>query len=75
MSKYFCYLLAIIPIATYAQNLKTNKSHENNPYYSTTDTRKLNVSNAEKKKKKFSPGFICCREKVQKTFTGNNIKE
>lgn len=34
----------------YAQHLKTDKGHEKNPYYSNTDTRKLNVSNAEWKK-------------------------
>ena len=33
-----------------AQQLKSVKSHANNPYYSNTDTRKLNVSNAEWKK-------------------------
>jgi peptide-methionine (R)-S-oxide reductase len=36
--------------AGYAQHLKTDKGHEKNPYYSNTDTRKLNVSNAEWKK-------------------------
>lgn len=34
----------------YAQHLKTRAGHENNPYYSNTDTRHLNVSNAEWKK-------------------------
>ena len=36
--------------SAWSQNLKSAKGHENNPYYSNTDTRKLNVSNAEWKK-------------------------
>lgn len=37
-------------VSGYAQHLKTDKGHGKNPYYSNTDTRKLNVSNAEWKK-------------------------
>ena len=76
MSKIFLsYLLAIIPIATYAQNLKTNKSHENNPYYSTTDTRKLNVSNAEWKKILTPDLYAVAREKdTERPFTGKYWK-
>jgi len=76
MSKIFLsYLLAIIPIATYAQNLKTNKSHENNPYYSTTDTRKLNVSNAEWKKILSPDLYAVAREKdTERPFTGKYWK-
>ncbi len=35
---------------TFAQYLKSDSGHEKNPYYSNTDTKKLNVSNAEWKK-------------------------
>lgn len=43
------FLLSVFT-GSYAQQLKTDKGHENNPYYSNTDTRKLSVSNAEWKK-------------------------
>ncbi|MFD2864850.1 peptide-methionine (R)-S-oxide reductase MsrB [Mucilaginibacter antarcticus] len=33
-----------------AQNIKTEKGHENNPYYSNTDTKHIKVSDAEWKK-------------------------
>ena len=54
-----------------AQNLKTNGGHENNPYYSTTDTKKLNVSNAEWKKILPAKLYATAREAdTEPAFTG-----
>jgi hypothetical protein len=44
-----CLLLFFIT-SVLAQHIKSNKGHENNPYYSNTDTKPLKVSNAEWKK-------------------------
>ncbi len=38
----FSYLLAIMAMSVYGQNERSDKGHETNPYYSTTDTTKLN---------------------------------
>ena len=46
-----CVLLLGSALCANAQHLKTKNGHENNPYYSNTDTKPLNVSNAEWKKK------------------------
>ena len=75
----FCYILAIISISGYAQNIKSDKGHKNNPYYSTTDTRKLNISNAEWKKILAADLYAVAREKdTERPFTGkylnSNIK-
>jgi peptide-methionine (R)-S-oxide reductase len=54
-----------------AQNLKTNAGHENNPYYSTTDIKKLNVSNAEWKKILSPKLYATAREAdTEPAFTG-----
>src|ERR1700744_4743926 len=54
-----------------AQNLKTNAGHENNPYYSTTDLKKLNVSNAEWKKILPAKLYATAREAdTEPAFTG-----
>ena len=69
------YLLAIISFATNAQNLQTNKGHEKNPYYSTTDTKKLSVSNVERKKILPADLYAVAREKdTEKPFTGKYLK-
>jgi peptide-methionine (R)-S-oxide reductase len=62
-----------------SQNLKTAKGHENNPYYSNTDTRKLNVTDAEWKKILPAKLYATAREQVtEPAFTGklwnNNAK-
>ncbi len=43
-------MLLACSIGAFAQNLKSDKGHENNPYYSSTDTKPLHVSNVEWKK-------------------------
>ncbi len=68
-------LFAVIGLSAGAQNLKTDKGHEKNPYYSTTDTRHLNVTNAEWKKI-LSPGlYAVAREQdTEPAFTGTMWK-
>jgi len=54
-----------------AQNLKSDKGHEHNPYYSNTDTKKLNVTNAEWKKILPSALYATAREAATESpFTG-----
>ncbi|GAA4096422.1 peptide-methionine (R)-S-oxide reductase MsrB [Mucilaginibacter panaciglaebae] len=54
-----------------AQHLKTKSGHENNPYYSNTDTRHLNVSNAEWKKILPANLYATAREQAtERAFTG-----
>ncbi|HEY0176165.1 MAG TPA: peptide-methionine (R)-S-oxide reductase MsrB [Pedobacter sp.] len=56
---------------SYAQNIKSAKGHENNPYYSNTDTRKLKVSNAEWKKILSPDLYAVSREQAtERPFTG-----
>ncbi|QCR24877.1 peptide-methionine (R)-S-oxide reductase MsrB [Pontibacter sp. SGAir0037] len=58
-----------------AQNLKTNKGHENNPYYSNTDTTKLRVTNAQWKKILPADLYAVAREKdTERAFTGKYWK-
>lgn len=71
----FSYLLAIISVATYAQNQKSDMGHENNPYYSTTDTTRLHVSDAEWKKALSADLYAVAREKdTERPFTGKYWK-
>ena len=68
-------LVAIIAIGAYGQNLKSDKGHENNPHYSTTDTKKLKVSNAEWKKILPPDLYAVAREKdTEAPFTGKYYK-
>jgi peptide-methionine (R)-S-oxide reductase len=54
-----------------AQNLKTDKGHENNPYYSNTDTKPLKVSNEEWKKILPPKLYAVARESdTEPAFTG-----
>ncbi|AYL94907.1 peptide-methionine (R)-S-oxide reductase MsrB [Mucilaginibacter celer] len=55
----------------FAQQLKTEKGHEKNPYYSNTDTKHLNVSNAEWKKILPPALYATAREAAtERAFTG-----
>jgi peptide-methionine (R)-S-oxide reductase len=64
------FILSII-CSAHAQNLKTTKGHENNPYYSTTDTKHLTVSNAEWKKILSPNLYAVAREQdTEPAFTG-----
>jgi peptide-methionine (R)-S-oxide reductase len=54
-----------------AQHLKTIKGHENNPYYSNTDTKPLKVSDAEWKKILSPALYATAREQAtEQPFTG-----
>jgi peptide-methionine (R)-S-oxide reductase len=54
-----------------AQHLKTKSGHENNPYYSNTDTKHLTVSDAEWKKILSPALYATAREQVtEQPFTG-----
>lgn len=55
----------------FAQQIKSQKPHANNPYYSNTDTRKLNVSNADWKKILSPNLYAVAREQAtERPFTG-----
>ncbi|CAN5118252.1 peptide-methionine (R)-S-oxide reductase MsrB [soil metagenome] len=57
--------------ASQAQNLKTTKGHENNPYYSTIDTKHLSVSNTEWKRILSRTLYAVAREQnTEPAFTG-----
>ncbi|WP_295768620.1 peptide-methionine (R)-S-oxide reductase MsrB [uncultured Mucilaginibacter sp.] len=67
---FMAFMLATIT-ATYAQQIKGTGKHANNPYYSNTDTRKLNVSNAEWKKILPAALYAVAREQAtERPFTG-----
>ena len=64
-------LFTMITAGSYAQNLRSDKGHENNPYYSTTDTSKIQVSNAEWKKILPADLYAVAREQAtERPFTG-----
>jgi peptide-methionine (R)-S-oxide reductase len=71
----FSYMLVLIASSSYAQNQKSNTGHENNPYYSTTDTKKLNVSDDEWKKVLPIDLYLVAREQnTERPFTGKYWK-
>lgn len=71
----FGCLLAIISVGSFAQNQQSEKEHKNNPYYSTTDTTKLTVSEAEWKKVLSEELFAVARQKdTERPFTGKYWK-
>ena len=64
-------LLLVSFTGAYAQHLKSSTGHENNPYYSNTDTKHLNVSNAEWKKILPPDLYATAREQAtERAFTG-----
>lgn len=74
MKKICCGLILLFSLtcfSSYAQNIKSDKGHENNPYYSNADTRKLHVSNAEWKKILPPDLYATAREAAtERAFTG-----
>ena len=59
----------------FAQDLKIKNGHQNNPYYSNTDTRHLTVSDAEWKKILPPAVYATAREQVtERPFTGQFYK-
>ena len=64
-------LAALCAFTAFAQNPKTKGGHENNPYYSTTDTKPVKVANAEWKKILPSALYAVAREgDTERAFTG-----
>ncbi len=73
MKSFIVTMVLILTSITgaFAQQLKSANRHENNPYYSNTDTKKLNVPDAEWKKI-LSPALYATARKqaTEKPFTG-----
>jgi peptide-methionine (R)-S-oxide reductase len=70
-SIYITTLLLLCFTSTFAQHLKSAKGHENNPYYSNTDTRPIKVADAEWKKILPPPLYATAREQAtERPFTG-----
>jgi len=65
-----CFIFSNI-LPAIAQNLKTTKGHENNPYYSTIDTKHLSVTDKEWKNI-LKPGLYAVARKqgTEPAFTG-----
>jgi peptide-methionine (R)-S-oxide reductase len=58
-------------LGIFAQNLKAQNGHQNNPYYSNTDTRHLTVTDAEWKKILPPAVYATAREQAtERPFTG-----
>lgn len=67
----FILMLVLFAGITYGQNMKSDKGHEHNPYYSTTDTTKLKISEAQWKKVLPTNLYLVAREKnTELPFTG-----
>jgi peptide-methionine (R)-S-oxide reductase len=77
MNKAILYTTTLLLIALngFAQNEKSARGHENNPWYSTTDTARLQVSNTEWKKVLSADLYAVAREKdTERPFTGQYWK-
>lgn len=69
--KIMTLLLVAMATGVSAQNIKSDMGHENNPYYSNTDSKPLHVSNAEWKKILPAKLYAVARESNTETaFTG-----
>lgn len=70
-SIHFTIALLLCFSAAFAQNIKSKSGHQNNPYYSNTDTKHLKVSNAEWKKILPPALYATAREQAtERAFTG-----
>jgi peptide-methionine (R)-S-oxide reductase len=68
---YIAALMLLCFTCTFAQNAKSDKGHQNNPYYSNTDTRPIKVTNAEWKKILPPALYATAREQAtERPFTG-----
>jgi peptide-methionine (R)-S-oxide reductase len=64
-------LLLVVMAQAFSQHLKADNMHNNNPYYSNTDTSKLHVSDAEWKKILSPALYATAREEAtEPAFTG-----
>ncbi len=63
--------LLAVTLSASAQHLKTSEGHQNNPYYSNTDTKHLTVTDAEWKKILSPALYATAREQAtERPFTG-----
>ncbi len=71
MKTVFVFVLILASIDSFAQKLQRDQEHSNNPYYSTTDTTHLKVSNAQWKKI-LPPGLyaVAREQETEPAFTG-----
>ncbi len=72
------FILIVVALSSFsgvfAQHLQADNAHKNNPYYSTTDTSRLNVSNAEWKKILSPELYAVSRQQAtEKPFTGKYL--
>lgn|SRR6478735_413422 len=68
-------LLLLITLGSFAQNERSAHGHEHNPWYSNTDTTRLQVSNTEWKKVLSADLYAVAREKdTERPFTGKYWK-
>jgi len=68
---YTLLLLMLMSLSSFAQNEKSARKHEQNPWYSNTDTTKLSVTNAEWKKVLSRDLYAVSRESdTERPFTG-----
>lgn len=76
MKKIFFVMMAVmLSCSGFAQHEKSDKGHEHNPYYSTSDTTRLQVPDAEWKKILPEDLYRVAREKAtEKPFTGKYWK-
>ena len=77
MKKAIIYTAALLLTAwgSFAQNEKSARGHEQNPWYSNTDTTRLQVSNVEWKKILSADLYAVAREKdTERAFTGKYWK-
>lgn len=77
MKKFLLYttLLMLVCLSSFAQNEKSAKGHENNPWYSNKDTTKLDVSDSKWKKVLSADLYAVAREKdTERPFTGKYWK-
>ena len=71
----YTVLLLLITSGGFAQNERSAHGHEQNPWYSNTDTARLQVSNTEWKKVLSAHLYAVAREKdTERPFTGKYWK-
>jgi len=76
MKRIFILMVVVLSSLSgaFAQHLQADNAHKNNPYYSTTDTSRLSVSNAEWKKILSQELYAVSRQQAtEKPFTGKYL--
>ena len=71
----FNFVMLLVCGTFYGQNVKTDDGHENNPYYSTTDTVRVKISDSEWKRILDPNLYLVARENnTEAPFTGKYWK-